>query len=86
MAWAGLEFLLSLIARATRLFGKLIETDFQPVAPAACPDELVRVIAHSRRNLFPVVGPDEQLLGVLLLENVRRILFNNEKYDTVKVK
>ncbi len=61
----------------------LIESNFQPVAPDASLGELVQVIAHSRRNLFPVVSADGKLNGIILLENVREIMFKTEKYDTV---
>ncbi|MDX5436992.1 MAG: chloride channel protein [Pontibacter sp.] len=64
----------------------LIETDFQEISPDATLGELVQVIAHSRRNLFPVINERQQLVGVILLENVREIMFKTEKYDTVKVK
>ena len=64
----------------------LIERDFQEIAPEATLGELVEVIAHSRRNLFPVVNADQQLEGVILLENVREIMFKADKYDSVKVK
>ncbi|MFD2244891.1 chloride channel protein [Pontibacter ruber] len=64
----------------------LIETDFQQVAPEATLGELVQVIAHSRRNLFPVVNKEQQLEGIILLENVREVMFRTEKYDTVQVK
>lgn len=64
----------------------LIETEFQPVSPEATLGEFVEVIAHSRRNLFPVVTAEGKLDGVILLENVREIMFKTEKYDKVKVK
>ncbi|AKD04596.1 chloride channel protein [Pontibacter korlensis] len=64
----------------------LIETEFQPVSPEATLGELVEVIAHSRRNLFPVVTAGGKLDGVILLENVREIMFKTEKYELVKVK
>ncbi|WP_439882852.1 chloride channel protein [Pontibacter sp. MBLB2868] len=64
----------------------LIETEFQQVSPDATLGELVQVIAHSRRNLFPVVNSENQLEGIILLENVREIMFKTEKYDVVKVK
>ncbi|MCX2741854.1 chloride channel protein [Pontibacter anaerobius] len=64
----------------------LIETEFQQVSPEATLGEFVEVIAHSRRNLFPVVSAKGKLDGVILLENVREIMFKTEKYNTVKVK
>ncbi|GHA59903.1 chloride channel protein [Pontibacter akesuensis] len=64
----------------------LIETEFQSIAPDATLGELVQVIASSRRNLFPVVTADGTLAGVLLLENVREIMFKSDKYDVVQVR
>jgi chloride channel protein, CIC family len=64
----------------------LIETDLQEISPDATLGELVEVIAHSRRNLFPVVNIDQKLEGVILLENVREIMFKTELYASVKVK
>ncbi len=64
----------------------LIEDEFQQISPDATLGELVEVIAHSRRNLFPVVNEDKKLEGVILLENVREIMFKTDKYDVVRVR
>ncbi|QCR21988.1 chloride channel protein [Pontibacter sp. SGAir0037] len=64
----------------------LIETEFQQVPAEANLGELVQVIAHSTRNIFPVVGQDKRLEGIILLENVREIMFKTEQYDQVMVK
>ncbi|WP_347160387.1 chloride channel protein [Pontibacter chitinilyticus] len=64
----------------------LIETEFQAIAPDATLRELVEVIAHSRRNLFPVVNAKGKLEGIILLEDIREIMFKTDKYDTVKTK
>jgi chloride channel protein, CIC family len=64
----------------------IIENDFQQISPEASLGELVQVIAHSKRNLFPVVNEAYQLEGVIQLEKVREIMFKTEKYDLVKVK
>ncbi|WP_161887786.1 chloride channel protein [Pontibacter russatus] len=63
----------------------LIEHEFQTVSPDATLGELVQLIAHSRRNVFPVVNAEKVLEGVVYLENVREIMFKAEKYDTVRV-
>lgn len=63
----------------------LVETDFQPVKPTATLRELVDVIAHSRRNLYPVVDEQQKLMGIILLEDVREIMFKQDKYDRVLV-
>lgn len=64
---------------------KVIENDFQSVAPAATLGELVEVVANSKRNIFPVLE-NEQLLGIILLDNIREIMFKHEMYSTVLVK
>lgn len=64
---------------------KVIETDFQLVSPDATLGELVGVVALSKRNIFPVVA-DEMLLGVIVLDNIREIMFKHDMYDKVYVK
>jgi chloride channel protein, CIC family len=65
---------------------KIIETDFQPVDPGMKLRGLVEVVAHSKRNIFPVVKSNGELVGIILLENIREIMFDTAKYDTVTVK
>lgn len=64
---------------------KIVETDFQIISPDATLGQLVDVVAHSHRNIFPVVE-DEMLIGVILLDNIREIMFKHEMYSTVFVK
>lgn len=64
---------------------KVIETDFKTVNPDMTLGEMVKVIAKARRNLFPVVHEDGKLLGIVLLDDIREIMFNNELYNKMKV-
>jgi len=64
---------------------KLIETDFQPVRPEMKLGALVEVVAHSQRNIFPVVNDKEQLCGIIQLDFIREIMFKTELYETVTV-
>lgn len=64
----------------------IIETDFHKVTPESKLRELVEVVAHSNRNIFPVVNTDNQLLGVILLDNIREVMFKSELYDVVLAK
>ena len=61
--------------------GKVIETDLKSVNPNATLGELVKIISHSHRNIFPVVDEDEKLLGIVLLDDIRNIMFSPEMYD-----
>ncbi|WP_423127098.1 chloride channel protein [Gaoshiqia sp. Z1-71] len=65
---------------------KLIETDFETLPPNATLGDLTRVIARSKRNLFPVVGPDGTLHGMVKMDDIREIIFKHELYDKVYVK
>jgi len=66
--------------------GKVIETDLKKVSPDATLGELVKIISHSQRNIFPVVDEDDKLLGIVLLDDIRHIMFNPEMYDETYVR
>jgi CIC family chloride channel protein len=66
--------------------GKVIETDLKRVSPDATLGELVKIISHSHRNIFPVVDEEERLLGIVLLDDIRDIMFNSEMYDDTYVR
>lgn len=64
---------------------ELIETDFQKVSPYDTLGELVETVANSKRNIFPVISKDE-LVGVIVLDHIREIMFKHDMYDKVYVK
>jgi CIC family chloride channel protein len=64
---------------------KVLETDFSRVRPETTLGELVKIISHSKRNIFPVVDKDEVLLGIVLLNDIREIMFNSEVYQETTV-
>jgi len=63
----------------------IIETDFQVVCPDMDLGELVRAVSKSSRNLFPVVDVREELLGVVVLDDIRNIMFRQELYHRYRV-
>lgn len=63
----------------------LIETNFVIVRSGNTLRDLVEVIQTSRRNIFPVLSDDDKFLGVVVLDDVRKIIFRPELYDTVVV-
>ncbi len=63
----------------------LIETNFNIVNPIQTLGELVKVIARSERNVFPVVDKDGQYKGIIFLNDIREIIFQPEKYDKIYV-
>lgn len=58
-----------------------IERDLMTVNPDQTLRELVQVISSSKRNIFPVVNTQNELIGIVLLDNIRDIMFNPEVYD-----
>jgi len=65
---------------------KLIETNFSPVKLDASLGDLVKVIALSKRNLYPVIDDENNFYGVLNMDNVRMIMFEPKYYDTVFIR
>lgn len=60
---------------------KVIETDFQTIASDATLGDLVKKVSRSSRNIFPVIDKNDALLGIVLLDDIRKIMFNQELYD-----
>lgn len=63
----------------------VLETDLKTVNPDMTLGELVKVIADSHRNIFPVVEKDGRLSGILLLDEVRNIMFQPRLYKRFTV-
>lgn len=64
----------------------VIETDLTILYPDMTLGQLVKIISNSRRNIFPVVARDNnRLLGILLLDEVRNIMFRPELYERFTV-
>ncbi len=64
----------------------VIETNFIPIRPTMTLGEMLHHgVAKSTRNLFPVVDESEQLVGILLLDDVRNIMFDQSIYHTTLV-
>ena len=60
---------------------KDIETDLYKVKSTDTLRDLVHIISKSKRNIYPVVDEYNILEGVVLLDDVREIMFNPELYD-----
>ncbi len=60
---------------------KVIEKDLVTVDFNGTIADLVKAISQSHRNIFPVLNEDGKLKGVILLDDVRHLIFNPEKYD-----
>ena len=63
----------------------VIETDLIPIHPDDTLGELVKTVARSHRNIFPVTDAGGKLLGILLLDDIRSVMFDADKYEEYAV-
>jgi CIC family chloride channel protein len=65
---------------------KIIESNFLTVTPKMTLGEMLKnVVAQSNRNIYPVVDKKERFLGIVLLDDIRQMMFNQELYHTTYV-
>jgi len=64
---------------------EVLENDCERVHVDGQLGDLVKAVSKSKRNIFPVVNSDQELLGVIALNDVRDIIFNSELYDKVNI-
>ena len=65
---------------------EVIETDFIPLHVGMTLGEIIREgVVKSNRSIFPVVDDNQHLKGVLLLDDLRPIMFERHLYDELKV-
>lgn len=62
-----------------------VEKDFVPLSPDMNLGEVVEVVAKCKRNIFPVVDEEERLQGIILLDDIREIMFKPDLYKTTFV-
>ncbi len=63
----------------------VIETDFLSVTPEMNLKQMVDTISQSKRNLFPVLDPEQRLIGVVILDDIRNIMFRPDLYKRMYV-
>lgn len=57
---------------------RLIEKDLLVIAPDKTLGDLVKLVKKSHRNIFPVVTEENELLGIITLDDIREIMFDPE--------
>lgn len=60
----------------------LVEHNFSKISPDATLGDLVKVIANSTRNIYPVVDEENNFYGIIILDQIRNIMFKPELYGT----
>ncbi|MBQ4913595.1 chloride channel protein [Maribacter sp. MMG018] len=65
----------------------IIEKNFKTVKLEMTLGEMLHEsVAKSSRNIFPVVNDKQALVGIILLDDIREIMFDTSLYKTTKVK
>lgn len=70
----------------TMKMDKLIETNFVILKSTDNISTLIQAIVASERNIFPVTDQNKKLLGIVLLNDVKNIIFEQEKYVDLQIK
>ena len=63
----------------------VIEKDFKVVHPEMDLGQMIGAISSSKRNIFPVTNAHGDFLGMVLMDNIRNIMFRQELYHHFKV-
>ncbi|MCP9611021.1 chloride channel protein [Coprobacter tertius] len=64
----------------------VIEKDFLSVRPDMNLGDMVKIISNAHRNIFPVIDSNNILLGIVLLDDIRNIMFRPELYNRFYVR
>ena len=63
----------------------LIETNFSSIKPTDTLGDLVEVVSHAKRNIFPVIDEKHTFMGIVVMDDIREIMFRPSMYDKVKI-
>lgn len=65
---------------------KLIERNFKPITPEMTLGEMLKIsVAKSKRNIFPVLDEKKIFLGIVLLDDIRQMMFDQSQYNKTYV-
>lgn len=64
---------------------KVVESDFVALSPDMDLGQLVNAISRSKRNLFPVLNAERHIVGIVFLDDVRKLMFRSELYHRYTV-
>lgn len=64
---------------------KIIEKDLLKIDPEASLDDLVRLVKKSKRNIFPVVNKNNELEGIVTLDQIRESMFDQENRQKIVI-
>lgn len=66
---------------------KIIEKNFIKIHPDMTLGEMLKqAVSKSKRNIFPVVDSENKFRGIVLLDDIRPMMFNQDLYETTAVR
>lgn len=65
---------------------KVIESDLLTISEDAKLGQLVDLVKKSKRNIFPVINEKNELQGIITLDDVRDVMFDEEARLNIEVK
>jgi len=65
---------------------KLIETDLKTIQPEKKLKDLIKKVRKSQRNIFPVVSEKNELMGIITLDDIRDIMFDEEAQENIEIR
>ena len=63
----------------------LLDKDIYSVSPQGRLRDLVELVKKSHRSLFAVVDGQQELQGIITLDDIREVMFTEELYDTLEI-
>ena len=64
----------------------VIEQNFKTVTSTMTLGEMLhKSVSKSTRNIFPVLDEEDHLVGIILLDDIREIMFDSSLYETTEV-
>jgi CIC family chloride channel protein len=64
---------------------KIIETDLITIHPESNFDELISIVRQSHRNIYPVVDENKVLHGIITLDDIRDIMFDESRRSQTSI-
>jgi len=65
---------------------ELIETDFEILSPDLNLGQMIYFIARSKRDLFPVVDGNGMMQGMIKMNDIRNLMFEQDLYEKISVR
>lgn len=63
----------------------LVDKDVQQISPSASFTQLIDLVRVGKRNFIAVIDNEQHLEGMVMLEDIRPVMFNKEQYQNLDV-